>query len=93
MNNQSIHAQAIANFVETSGIEENSFGEIVEESEIINGKNIKYFTFKIFSPNTEEMFILATQLGHLFGPKNVWIDTYKATQKYLGYAKIEVSVK
>lgn len=93
MNNESIHAQVIANFVETAGIEESCFGEIVEQAETIDGKHIKYFTFKIFSPDTEELFILATMLGHLFGPKNIWIDTYKATQKYLGYAKIEISVK
>ncbi len=93
MNNKSIHAQAIANFVETAGIDENCFGEIVEQQEVIDGKTIKYFTFKIFSPETEEMFILGTMLGNLFGPVNVWVDTYKPTQKYLGYSKIEIAVK
>lgn len=77
----------------TAGIEEDSFTDIVIQKEEIDGKSILYYTFKIFSPDTEEMFILATMLGAKFGPKNIWIDTYKATQKYLGYAKLEIAVK
>lgn len=87
------NTQAIQSFIETAGICEESVSEIVTQSEVIDNKTILYYTFKVFSPDTEDMFILATQLGHLYGPKNIWIDTYKATQKYLGYAKIEISVK
>jgi len=87
------NSQAIQGFIETAGIDDNSVSEIVTQSEVIDGKTILYYTFKVFSPDTEDMFILATMLGHLYGPKNIWIDTYKATQKYLGYAKIEISVK
>ena len=87
------NAQAIQGFIETAGIDDNSVSEIVTQSEVIDGKTILYYTFKVFSPDTEDMFILATMLGHLYGPKNIWIDTYKSTQKYLGYAKIEIAVK
>ena len=87
------NAQAIRGFIETAGIDENSVSEIVTQSEVIDGKTILYYTFKVFSPDTEDMFVLATMLGHLYGPKNIWIDTYKFTRKYLKYAKIEISVK
>lgn len=87
------NTQAIQSFIETAGIDEEQVSEIVTQSEVIDGKTILYYTFKVFSPDTEDLFILATQLGHLYGPKNIWIDTYKATQKYLGYSKIEISVK
>lgn len=85
--------QAIQGFIEVAGIEEENVGEIIEDFATTAGKKVAYYTFKVFSPDTEDMFILATQLGHLYGPKNVWIDTYKATQKYRGFAKIEISVK
>ena len=84
---------AIQDMALTAGIEDDSLGEIVTQQEIIDGKVITYKTFKVFSPNTEELFILGTMLGAHFGANSIWIDTYKATQKYLGYAKIEISVK
>ena len=87
------HIQAIQGFIETAGIDEENVSEIIEQSETIDGKNVTYYTFEVFSPDTEDMFILATQLGHLYGPKNIWIDTYKFTRKYRGFAKIEITVK
>ena len=87
------NVRAIQGFIDTAGIEEESVSEIIAQSEVIDGKTIRYYTFKVFSPDLEDMFTLATQLGHLYGPKNIWIDTYKATQKYLGYSKIEIAVK
>lgn len=87
------YTQKIMDIAERAGVESEDLSQIVTEAEKIDGKHILYYTFKIFSPDTEDMFILGTVLGQEFGANNIWIDTYKATQKYLGYSKIEIAVR
>lgn len=87
------YPQAIKCFAWEAGIDFDSVGEILESTEVTDGgKTFLQYTFRIFSPDTTELFILATSLGHLFGPKNVLIDEYKATPKYMGHAKISIKV-
>ena len=87
------YPQAIQILTGTSGINADDVGEIVEQTEVVDGETTLWYTFRIFSPDTEEMFALAASLGHLFGPKNVSMQEYGATQKYRGHATIEISVK
>ena len=75
--------------LDNCGIEEEDRSE-VHGTEFLTGT---YYQFKVYDVYKDDLFQLGSMLGAEFGPKNMWIDTYKHTNKYRGYSQIEIKTK
>lgn len=81
----------IAAMILEAGIDEDNVGEVyTERHKFGTNKTNTYYNFKIYELDVEDFFRFGSMLGQTFGDENIWIDTYSATSKYRGYAKIEI---
>ena len=75
--------------LDNCGIDENDRAEVFATEYLKD----TYYQFKIYGTYEDDLFQLGSMLGEEFGSKNMWIDTYKPTAKYRGFAKIEIKTK
>jgi len=84
-----IMIELIDMMLDNCGIDEEDRTEVVA-TEYLEGT---YYQFKVYDVYKDDLFQLGSMLGKEFGPKNMWIDTYKHTAKYRGFSKIEIKTK